>query len=80
MPSSAFSFGVAGDGTTGTFGTTRPYTISDKWRYNSGETIASSPKTSGETDYTITFLANISALTPGGAYAGNIILCATGTY
>ncbi len=80
VPGSTFSYGVAGDGSTGTFGTTRPYTISDKWRYNSGETIASAPKTSGETDYTLTFLANISTLTPGGKYTGNISLVATGTY
>lgn len=80
VPSSSFSYGVAGDGTTGTYGTTRPYTISDKWRFVPGETIASSPKASGETDYTITFMANIQPLTPSGQYVGNIVLCATGTY
>ncbi len=80
VPGSSFSYGVAGDGSTGTYGTTRPYTISDKWRYNSGETIASAPKSSGETDYTLTFMANISTLTPGGQYSGNLTLVATGTY
>ncbi len=80
VPSGSFSFGVAGDGVTGTYGTNRPYTISDKWRYNSGDTIASGPKSSGETDYTISFLANISTLTPGGTYVGSISLVATGTY
>jgi len=80
IPSSVFGFGVAGDGTTGTYGTTRPYTISDKWRYVSGETVASAPKNSGDTRYTMTFVANMSNLTPGGTYAGNISLVATGTY
>ncbi len=80
VPGSTFSYGAAGDGATGAYGTTRPYTVSDKWRYVSGETIASAPKTSGETDYTMTFLANISGVTPGGAYSGNIVLVATGTY
>ncbi len=80
VPSVSFSFGVAGDGVTGTYGTTRPYTISDKWRYVSGETIASGPKSSGETDFTMTFLANITNQTPGGTYSGNISLVATGTF
>ncbi len=80
VPDATFSFGVAGDGSTGTFGTTRPYTISDKWRYVSGETIASGQKSSGETDYTMTFLSNISTTTPSGTYSGGIALVATGTY
>lgn len=80
IPSSSFSYGVAGDGITGTYGTTRPYTIPDKWRYNSGETIASGAKSSGETDFTMSFIANISTLTPGGQYTGAISLIATGTY
>ena len=79
-PSGSFSYGVAGDGATGTYGTTRPYTVPDKWRFNSGETVASAPKSSGQTDYTMTFLANMSNTTPGGKYTGNITLVATGTY
>ncbi|MBW4061795.1 hypothetical protein HJC99_04475 [Candidatus Saccharibacteria bacterium] len=75
-----FGYGVAGDGATGTFGTTRPYTIPDKYRFVSGDTIASAPSSSGETDYTTTFMANISNLTPGGTYQGNIIFVATGTF
>ena len=80
IPDATFSFGVAGDGSTGIFGTTRPYTVPDKWRYVSGETIASGQKSSGETDYTMTFLSNISTTTPGGTYSGGISLVATGTY
>ena len=75
---------VAGDSATGTYGTTRPYTIHDQWRYNSGETIASSTKSSGDTTFTITFMANISAtntpITPGAGYTGSFNLVATGTY
>lgn len=77
---SKFSFGVAGDGATGTYGSSRPYTISDKFRFNSGDTIASSPKTSGDTRFTITYLANIAALTPAGKYTGNLSLVATGQF
>lgn len=80
VPSSTFSYGVAGDGVTGTYGTTRPYTIPGNFRYNSGETIASAPKSSGETDYTMTLMANISTTTPGGNYTGPLTIVATGTY
>jgi hypothetical protein len=79
-PDSTFSFGVAGDGTTGTYGTTRPYTVDGRYRFSPGETIASGPKSSGRTDYTMSFLVNISTLTPGGRYTGNVTLVATGTY
>lgn len=71
---SNFAYGVAGDGVH------NYYAQSDKWRYNSGEVIASAPKTSGDTRYTITFLANISNLTPGGGYNGALNIVATGTY
>ncbi len=70
VPSSSFSYGSVAAG----YGTTNSY------RYFSGDTIASAAKSSGETDYTISFLANISALTPGGAYSGTLSLVATGTY
>jgi hypothetical protein len=80
VPSSSFSYGVAGDGGTGTFGTTRPYTIPDKYRYVAGETVASAPKSSGETDYTMTFMANQGNTTPSGHYSGSMTLVATGTY
>jgi hypothetical protein len=80
VPTSSFSYGVAGDGTTGTYGTTRPYTTSDKWRFASGETVASAPKTSGETDYTVTFMMNAIQTTPGGKYSGGFDLVATGSY
>jgi hypothetical protein len=75
-----FCFGVAGDGVTGTLGTTRPYTVDGKYRYVSGETVASGPSSSGETDYTITFLANQGPTTVAGAYTGNLAIVATGTY
>lgn len=80
VPGSTFSYGVAGDGATGTYGTTRPYTISDKWRFNTGDIIASSPKSSGETDYTMTFLANIMPTTQGGMYTSAMTVVATGQY
>jgi hypothetical protein len=75
--------GVAGSG-TGTYGLNgvggTPYTVGGRYRYVSGETIASGPASSGETDYTITFLANQGPATVAGAYTGNLAIVATGTY
>lgn len=71
---SKFSYGVPGDGTH------NYYTQTGKFRFNSGETIASSPKTSGDTTFTISFLANISNSTNAGKYQGNLALVATGTF
>jgi len=75
---------AAGDGSTGTYGTSRPYTVTNKFRFpfpaTTGEVMANSPQTSGETDYVISMLAGISTATPGGVYQGNITLVATGSY
>lgn len=56
------------------------YATSNQYRYVSGETIASSPKTSGATIYTISYLVNVASLTPGGKYTSNQTLVITGTY
>jgi hypothetical protein len=50
------------------------------FRYVSGETIASSPKTSGLTRYTISYLVNVESLTPGGQYKTNQTIIVTGTF
>lgn len=57
-----------------------PYRTANQYRYFSGDTIAQAPQSSGETTYTITFLANMSNTTPGGKYTGGLTLVATGTY
>lgn len=80
-PNGINSLGVAGDGATGTYGSTRPYTIPDAYRFVSGETVASAPSSSGDTRYTMTLMANIHATgTPSGAYTGNLDILVTGTY
>ena len=80
LPDASFSGGVSGDGATGVFGTTRPYTINGKYRYNSGDTIASSGRSNGRTDFTISFMANISSTTPGGSYTTKMALICTAKY
>lgn len=56
------------------------YNTPNSYRFVSGETIASAPKSSGETDYTISYLVNVNGLTPGGQYATHLTLVCTGTY
>lgn len=57
-----------------------PYRTVDEYRYFSGDTVASAPRSSGETLYTATFIANMSNVTPGGKYTGALEFLATGTY
>lgn len=56
------------------------YSTPNKYRYVSGEAIAKAPKSSGETDYTISYLVNVAGLTPGGKYSSDQTLIVTGTY
>lgn len=56
------------------------YAVANKYRYVSGETIALAPKSSGITQYTMTYLVNVNNLTPGGVYTSNQTLIVTGTY
>jgi hypothetical protein len=65
-----FGVGSAASG----YGTLNNYT------YNSGDTIASAPKSSGQTIYTISYIINVSSLTPGGDYTGGQTILCTGTY
>lgn len=56
------------------------YSTPNQFRYVNGETIASAPKSSGKTDYTVSYLVNVATLTPGGIYASDQTLVVTGTY
>lgn len=61
VPSGSFSFGQAATG----------YDTANKFQYKSGDTVAQSTKASGETDFTITMLVNVSNTTPAGQYSGD---------
>lgn len=56
------------------------YGIADSFKYNSGDTIASAPKSSAQTNYTVSYIANAASTTPGGAYTGTLTFICTGTY
>ena len=70
VPSGSFSFGAAASG----------YNTACQFKYVDGDTIAQSNSSSGETDYTISYLFNITSLTPGGVYNMNQSLIATSTF
>jgi hypothetical protein len=70
VPSSSFSFGAAAAN----------YNTACNFTYNNGDTVAQSTQSSGETDFTISYLFNISSITPGGTYTMNQSLVATSTF
>lgn len=70
VPDSSFSFGQATSG----------YATANNYQYNSGDVIARSDESSGQTNYTISYIANISNSTPGGSYTTSQTLVCTGTY
>jgi hypothetical protein len=78
---SPISFGANPDhGQFGFGSASANYGTSNQFRYVSGETIATAPKSSGVTTYTLSYIVNVTSLTPGGQYASNQTLIVTGTY
>ncbi len=70
VPSGSFSFGNAnGD-----------YSSHNLFKYVDGDIIGSSNKSSGETDYTLSMIINVSAATPGGRYTGTFSAVVVPTY
>ncbi len=69
-PTQPFGFGQAATG----------YNTANNFKFNSGDVIATSAKSSSYTIFTIAYIANISAVTPGGVYTGYNSIIATGTY
>lgn len=59
---------------------TADYSTPNQFKYTDGDIIALAPKSSGETNYTITYLINVNPTTPGGQYVSSQTLIVTGTY
>ena len=73
------------DGTFADGAISAGYGTVDQFRYVDGETIVEAPATvgnqgTGQTNYTISYIANVSALTPAGTYVMNHNLIAVPTY
>lgn len=75
------SFGSNPDNGSFGFGSaTANYNTSNQFRFVSGDTIAQSLKSSGVTNYTMSYIVNVSSLTQGGQYSSDQTLLVTGTY
>lgn len=61
VPSSTYGFGTA----------EANYDQSNLFMYHDGDEVGFSPTSTGETDYTISMIMNISNATPGGRYTSN---------
>jgi hypothetical protein len=70
VPDSSFSFGAAAAG----------YNTANSYKYVNNDVIAQSTKSSGQTNYTLSYILNINSTTPSGLYVMNHVLVATGTY
>lgn len=70
VPDNTFSVGSVASG----------YNTCGLFKYVKGDVIASSTQSSGETDYTLSFIYNISSVTPDGQYTYDGTLVATATY
>jgi hypothetical protein len=70
VPSASFSFGAAATG----------YNTCGLFKYVNGDTIAASTKSSGQTDFTISYIFNTTSTTRGGSYSMSHVLVATATF
>lgn len=70
VPDATYSFGQVSAG----------YNTANQFKYVKGDTVAYSTKSSGQTDYTVSYLYNISPSTPAGKYDFNHVLVATSTF
>lgn len=70
VPSTEFSFGIpSGD-----------YNTPDTFKYVNGDSIAFSNSSSGQTNYTLSALANIAANTPAGVYTTDLSVVVVSTF
>lgn len=69
-PDATFGFGTAASG----------YDTANSYKFNDGDVVAQSLKSSGTTNYTVSYIFNTTALTPGGTYTTNETFVATSTF
>ncbi|HEX8763064.1 MAG TPA: hypothetical protein VF733_04890 [Candidatus Saccharimonadales bacterium] len=70
VPDSTFSFGSAAAG----------YDTADLFKYANGDVVAFSNKSSGQTTYALSIIANVSRSTPAGQYGGRLNLQVVPTF
>lgn len=70
QPDSSFSYGAPAIG----------YDQADYFKYEDGDIVAESNQETGQTDYTISIIANIATSTPGGRYRTTLVVQAIATF
>lgn len=70
VPDSTFSFGTPVSG----------YDTTNMFKFVNGDVIAMSPKSSGQTNYALSIIANIARSTPSGQYGGSLNLQVVPTF
>lgn len=70
QPDNEFSYGQPSIG----------YNQEDMYKYIDGDIIAESTQESGQTDYTMSIIANVSTVTPGGRYRTVLVVQAIATF
>lgn len=70
VPTASYSFGTVADG----------YRQTNLFMYDDGDIVAQSLSSTGETDYTLSLIINVSSVTPGGRYDGNFSAVAVPMY
>lgn len=69
-PGSPFGFGAASS----------PYDTADEFHFASGDTIAAATESSGYTYYTLSYIMNVTGVTPAGTYIANQSVVVTSTF
>ncbi|MDB5169041.1 MAG: exported protein of unknown function [Candidatus Saccharibacteria bacterium] len=70
LPDSSFAFGTVNS----------DYSAPNTYKYAKGDVVAYSTESSSDTQFTVSYLFNISHVTPGGEYSLHHVLVATATY
>jgi hypothetical protein len=70
VPDNTFSYGSVSSG----------YDTPNIFKYNKGDVVAESNQSTGQTDYTVSFMYNISDVTPSGEYSYKGVFVATSTF
>ncbi|MDQ3123549.1 MAG: hypothetical protein M3Q14_02615 [bacterium] len=70
IPDSSFSYGQASVG----------YNTADTFKYIDGDTIAQSNQATGQTNYTMSIIANVATSTPGGQYVTTLVIQVIATF
>jgi hypothetical protein len=70
IPDATYATGTAATG----------YNTTGQFKFNQGDTIATAPNGNGQTNYTVSIIANISSITPAGRYTARADFAVVASY